>query len=428
MTGEDDDLKFLLWSGPATLRYEGTATTLNCKVYQRSLAKEELVIESEDISMELRLLFTAGDLQLDIPGVHEPINVIVVSNTGDSEGHRSLGLRPLRTPCWFSTSHALRSGRFVLINFAHYWMGRPQNIDFTLKALGWKAHFIPITGDTLELPPRFNSDEEFRATHQVEFSREDGSSFTGKQAQVFLEKMSLFLSFCRGRWVAIALAVGLDDSAERKLEQWGTGRVSSWHGPNGWLDEHHGTCIGELYEEFCSKLDDTVWLDAIRHVVYWFARADTNLVGPDGACILLQAALERLAWHVLVRERGAISDKGFRDLTAADQIRLMLNILSIPTEIPGGLVRLRKLGKSKGLEGPETFTYIRNRLTHPPKRGATSELLPIYEAYCLAQWYVELAILSACGYNGEYGNRTIIRRWVGQVEKVPWASNPRNVG
>jgi hypothetical protein len=130
----------------------------------------------------------------------------------------------------------------------------------------------------------------------------------------------------------------------------------------------------------------------------------------------------------LVRERGAISDKGFRELSAADQIRLMLNILSIPTEIPVGLVSLQKLGKSKGLEGPEAFTYIRNRLTHPPKQGATSALLPLYEAYCLAQWYVELAILSACGYNGEYGNRTIIRRWVGQVEKVPWASTIRAVG
>lgn len=427
-TREDDDLKFPLWSGPATLRYEGAGATLNCNVYQRSLAKEELVIEGEDISGGLRPFFSAGDLQLDIPGVHEPLNVIVVQDKWDSEGHRFLRLRPLRSPSWFSTSHTLHSGRFFVINFAHYWIGQPRNLGFTLKAFGWKVHFIPITGDTVELPPRFNVDEEFRATHQGEFSREDGSSFTGKQAQAFLERLSLFLSFCRGRWVAIALTVGLDDNGEKALEQWGTGHVSSWHEPIGWLDEHHGSCIAELYAGFCSKLNDAAWRDAIRHVVYWFARADTNLVGPDGACILLQAALERLAWHVLVCERGAISDKGFRDLTAADQIRLMLNILSIPTEIPDGLVSLRKFGKSRGFRGPEAFTYIRNRLTHPPKQGATSERLPIYEAYCLAQWYVELAILSACGYNGEYGNRTIIRRWVGQVEKVPWASNPRNVG
>lgn len=306
-------------------------------------------------------------------------------------------------------------------------MGHPRSLDFTLKALGWEARFIPITKDKLELPPSLNSDEEFRATHQIEFFREDRSPFTAEQAQAFLERLSLFLSFCHGRWVATALTVGVDDNAEVTLVQWGTGRISSWRKPNGWLDEHHGASIEELYPGFCSKLSDAAWLDAIRHVVYWFARADTNLIGPDGACILLQAALERLAWHLLVRERGAVSDKGFRDLTAADQIRLMLNILSIPTGIPNGLVSLRKLGKSRGLEGPEVFTYIRNRLTHPPKQGATSEGLPIYEAYCLAQWYVELTILSACGYNGEYGNRTIIRRWVGQVEKVPWASKIQNL-
>lgn len=239
-----------------------------------------------------------------------------------------------------------------------------------------------------------------------------------------MEKLSLFLSFCHGRWVALALTVGLDDSAEKTLEQWGTGRISNWREPNGWLDKHHGTAISELYEQFCKKSSDSAWLDAISHVVYWFSRADTNSIGPDGACILLQAALERLAWHVLVRERCIISDKGFRDLTAADQIRLMLGILSIPTEIPDVLARLRKLGKSKGWGGPEAFTHIRNRLTHPPKQGASDEVFPIYEAYCLAQWYVELAILSSCGYNGKYANRTVIGRWVGEVETVPWASKP----
>jgi hypothetical protein len=215
--------------------------------------------------------------------------------------------------------------------------------------------------------------------------------------------------------------VGLDENGEMALEQWGTGRVSTWREPSGWLDEHHGNCICLLYEKFFQKLQNETWLDAVKHVVYWFARAETNNVGPDGACILLQAALERLAWHVLVRERNAISEKGFRDLTAADQLRLMLNMLSIPTTIPNGLAELQALGRSRAMDGPEVFTYIRNRLTHPPRVSAPKEQLPFYEAYCLAQWYVELAILSACGYTGEYGNRTTMRRWKGQVERVPWA-------
>jgi hypothetical protein len=264
-------------------------------------------------------------------------------------------------------------------------------------------------------------DEEFRATHQVEFSREDGSEFTDQEAQDFLWKLSLFFSFCRGQWVGHSRTVGFEESGEMALEQWGTGRVSTWREPSAWLDEYHADGIGQLYEKFSQKLQQESWLDAISHVVYWFARAETNNVGPDGACILLQAALERLAWHLLVRERKAISEQGFRDLTAADQLRLMLNVLSIPTSIPNGLAELQALGRSKSMEGPEVFTFVRNRLTHPPKVSAPKEQLPYYEAYCLAQWYVELAILSACGYNGDYGNRTQMHRWKGQVERVPWA-------
>lgn len=92
------------------------------------------------------------------------------------------------------------------------------------------------------------------------------------------------------------------------------------------------------------------------------------------------------------------------------QLRRMLKRLSIRTIIPPELAGLQALAKSMSLDGPGVFTFIRNRLTHPPRVSATKNLLPYYEAYCLAQWYVELAILSACGYSGVYGNRTILRR------------------
>lgn len=385
-----------------------------------STGKGDLIIESEDVSGNLPLSIQAKDAQLDVPGVREPLDVTVIPKAWSSEGHSSFTLMPLRTPCWFSRSRALRSGRLAVINFAPYWIGSPQNLNFELKALGWRAQFIAVTDKYLEIP-QFKSDDNFRVTHQVEFSRQDGSPFTELEAQNLIWKLSLFLSFCRGHWVACSLTVGLDENGEMALEQWGTGRVSIWREPSGWLDEHSGDFIGQLYEKFLTKLQQQTWLDAIKSVVYWFTRADTNNVGPDGACILLQAALERLAWHIIVRERNAISAKGFQDLTAADQLRLMLNMLSIPTTIPNGLAKLQALGRSRTLDGPGVFTYIRNRLTHPPKVSTPSEQLPYYEAYCLAQWYVELVILASCGYTGKYANRTMMRRWVGQVEMVPWA-------
>lgn len=420
MSSTNSYSRWLLWSGTGTLRYGNSSAAIICRVYQQTGGKGDLAIEGEDHSISIHGYILAENVQLVIPGIGEPLDVCVSGSVWNSESNSSLTIKPLQTPCWFSRSRALRSGRFIVVNFAHYWIGSPANLGFALKAGGWMAQFIPVTEKSLEVP-KIKADDELRATHQVEFSRENGSLFTEEQAQDFLWKLSLFLSFCRGQWVGYFLMAGLDENGEMTLEQWGSGRVGTWREPSGWLDEHNGSCICQLYEKFFQKLQNEAWLDAISHVVYWFARAETNNVGPDGACILLQAALERLAWHVLVRERKAISEKGFRDLTAADQLRLMLNMLSIPVTIPNGLVELQALGRSRGMDGPEIFTYIRNRLTHPPKVSAAKERLPFYEAYCLAQWYVELAILSACGYTGKYGNRTTMRRWKGQVESVPWA-------
>lgn len=98
----------------------------------------------------------------------------------------------------------------------------------------------------------------------------------------------------------------------------------------------------------------------------------------------------------------------------------MLEELAIPTVVPPGLQQLEAYAKAKSLDGPEVFTFIRNRLVHPPKPTSVPEKVPYYEAYCLAKWYLELAVLSVCGYKGNYSNRTRLRRWVGQVEKVPW--------
>jgi hypothetical protein len=205
------------------------------------------------------------------------------------------------------------------------------------------------------------------------------------------------------------------------MEQWGTGKVSPWRDPSSWVDEHHGGPILELFQPFCQKLADETWKDALSHVVYWFQRAKTDSAGADGGCILLQASLERFSWHLLVLEQKLLSEGAFNKLSAAGRLRLMLDSLAIPTAIPPGLQQLGTYAQPKNLDGPEVLTFIRNRLVHPPKPTAVREKVPYYEAYCLAKWYLELAVLSVCGYKGEYSNRTRLRRWVGQVERVPWA-------
>jgi hypothetical protein len=420
MANEENSLTYVFWQGPAHLIAGQVQHDVNCRVFLEGSPKD-LRIETESPLGFNSLGFINGEaLSIEIAGVSRPIELIPVHPAFGSQGANLLTFGLRRSPIWFMKSERLSSARTAILNFAHYWMGTPAPSRFELKACGWTAHFIPISDKTLVIAKMLHCDK-YRVTHQVEFARDDGSLFTGIDAQDFLGKLSLFLSFCRGQWVATSFTVGLNSNGEVALEQWGTGRVTPWREPDGWLDEHHGDAICHLYKPFCERLQDGSWNHTVSQIVYWFARAQTDNVGPDGACILLQAALERFAWHFLVRERKAISEKGFRDLAAADQLRIMLNMLAVPAAIPAGLVQLKALAKARGFDGPEVFTFIRNRLVHPPKASAAPEQLPYYEAYCLAKWYVELVVLSACGYLGEYGNRTITGRWIGQVENVPWA-------
>ena len=44
----------------------------------------------------------------------------------------------------------------------------------------------------------------------------------------------------------------------------------------------------------------------------------------------------------------------------------------------------------------------------------------MFEAWQLAQWYLELILLRLFAFNGSYSNRTKQGKYIGQVEPVPW--------
>lgn len=164
--------------------------------------------------------------------------------------------------------------------------------------------------------------------------------------KTFLEYLVQFFSFCQGGWVGTVFAQGMRADGCSELQEWGMGRIGALSRPDSFLDRHLLDCLIELYFPFMTKMLDQDWAEMLANVVYWLTRSDS--AGVDGGIILLQAAMERFAWRVLVRDRGAISDAGFKALTAADQIRLMLNTLKIPKEVPTGLVDLVRFSKAGG--------------------------------------------------------------------------------
>jgi hypothetical protein len=309
-----------------------------------------------------------------------------------------------------------------IANLHQYWFGGPKRLSFSLEGGAWLFRFSPVGDETL-LYPCQAQDQSYSFTHNLELRRTGGEEFSCSEAEQALATLSTFLSFCTERWVCPLLVVGFDEAGGVAMEDWGARMLDARREPTNWLDRDHGGAMAEVFPGFWRLMEDPLWREAVRSAVYWYVRADTNHVGPDGAIVLMQAALERLAWHVLVQQHRAVSEEAFsKKLPTADRIRLLLHTCSIPLDFPAELAGLGGAAFARRWkDGPEAFVSIRNRIVHPRERLKPVGGRAYYEALQLGKWYLELVLLRSCGFAGQYSCRLKIPRYVGNVEAVPWA-------
>jgi hypothetical protein len=122
----------------------------------------------------------------------------------------------------------------------------------------------------------------------------------------------------------------------------------------------------------------------------------------------------------VVKDKRLLLLNGFKDLWASDKFRLLLSSLRIPLEIPSDTPELSNLASSfKWVDAPHALTEIRNSLVHPEHKRRRQFDTVYYEAWNLGLWYLAMVLLAVCEYSGTYRNR-LKKRYVGQVEKVPW--------
>jgi hypothetical protein len=296
------------------------------------------------------------------------------------------------------------------------WQGRA-----TLRADGWK-----LTVDSTEMGKRSTYQENagggFAISHVACLERDDGCSFSVADAKKLLESLYWFFSFCRGRPCAPILPLGFDKRGRRQWSEWGNWNVARQDSSRNWFNDFSGEGLEGTFPGFCARDKNTLWSDPIKLAIYWYLEA--GRVGNDTAIIIAQAAFELLAWTLLAEDKKAISKTGFRNFSAADQLRALLKFIGIPAAVPRSLANFDKLAIKQGWrDGPQALTGIRNTMVHSAGKvasvGATSHAL--FEASMLSLWYLELSILYLLGYAGKYSNRLVLSGWKGEeVESVPW--------
>ena len=314
------------------------------------------------------------------------------------------------------------TGRGVSFPDGTSWACRHQLIGG-----GWS---IRLDGrpDGRDVSEALDSQSGFAVTHVGRLSRTDGSAFTAREAVSVLVALNWYVSFTQGAWAGPCLPVGMTAEGGVSWRVWQVSRVAAHQFATSWLDRIHSAAFEGLFPEFMALWSDPDWEEVVRVAIHWYVEANNQAGSVEGAITLTQTALELLASALLVDKHKWVSSDGYEKLTAADRLRLLFAWAGIPTAIPAGLGDLEAAAKADNWpDAPTAMTAIRNTITHPTRKnreklGRHAGQVK-HEVWRLGLWFLELCLLRLFEHRGVYANR-LIRRYQGQVECVPWATEP----
>lgn len=290
-------------------------------------------------------------------------------------------------------------------------VGAQGHVDFVLP--GWTLRLAEVVEEYGQHGPSF-----------IIEATPNGDAVTDEALDLLEDRVFDLLGLIAGAEPGAGPAVGLSESGEIVWAHWGAPRSgrSSWRWcPGGIVD----SALPALAQGLSRVAQDTNLEKIVsRGARYWMAANAWGVV-LDVKIPVACSGLELLAWTVL-QQRQWLSADSLNRLNAGANLRLLLQSMGIPVELPSNfsaLMARKKAYQSSWDEGPELLFAVRNDLVHPAKKAAkldwpsTAELT---EAWQLSMWYLELVIIRLLDYQGEHVSR--LRQGGFGVDPVPWAS------
>ncbi|GAB1544592.1 hypothetical protein NUACC21_72680 [Scytonema sp. NUACC21] len=149
------------------------------------------------------------------------------------------------------------------------------------------------------------------------------------------------------------------------------------------------------------KWQDPTWKEVIQNAIQWYIESLKHSKGYNSSIILLQAALEKIAWTFLKGNEYVTSD-GFNGLKASGQIRLLLKTLDIRLEPIEEYIEIQK--KAKELNWTDSIIAIieiRNTIIHPQIKSNKPQFLSekiMQEAFEIINTYLIKCLLKLFEY------------------------------
>jgi hypothetical protein len=262
-------------------------------------------------------------------------------------------------------------------------------------------------------------------TYFGEARRVDGGPMTGDAADKLLECLHYFMSFCMGYWVPPMLPVGVADNAEVVWTRWGSWRFDSARSRPGWLDRMNADSLPRLLPGFLNRWNNPPWGTVTRQMVHWHVASNRGDADVEMLFVNALAGLELTAAVVLCELLGRCTEQQYRPRKAVDNLRELLQWAHVQSAVPDCMGELKVNAAARScVDGPQAITEMRNWLVHPRRSNRASlATLPgdcLWQAYQLAMYYFDLALLHWFGYGGKMSSRAMCPRFVGEVVDVPW--------
>jgi hypothetical protein len=318
---------------------------------------------------------------------------------------------------------------FHLPNFFNY-VGSPVAAG---SSAGWRSSRLilemdrwRITLDGIEgLKALVDSLKEwggYALTHVGIMERRDFRRLSWREAEETLNLLFYSFSFARGAWCGPNLVIGLDRLGSRVREDWRIRKTGAWERRPTWFPTHNPQALSTITSGLFTLWQDEEWRNALELALSLFVEAHGHQ-SSEVSVVLAQAALELLAWVILVEKQQRFSRGSFKNLSATEQLTHLLDWIGVSPKLPSAAPNLRKFAWTQGWRsGPSALVGLRRGIVHPERRAKSyrSTGLQRYEARLLSLWYVELTFLRLVNYDGPYANRLRSTGWEGQTETVPW--------
>ena len=257
----------------------------------------------------------------------------------------------------------------------------------------------------------------------------DGDGDVCGDVETLLFDIREFLSFAWGRYIGIALARGADEQGDVAFAHWGMippdPIVPSFRQPH-WFLPGNAEVLQDILPGYMRRRRDPLLKGPLEWALYWWLAANHSGQRSETAILASMAGLETIA--SALKQQGAVtpipwpsaagSGRGRNGSPAARDLRAVLSMMRMPTNIVGQLGELRAVAARPGWDGPEAVTEIRNALAHPARKGQEATA---FQASQLVMWYLEMALLYLFDFKGECANRTVFDKLYQAREKVPWA-------